>query len=271
MDDAQRELIRNTFDAVADGYDHPVLRFFSQSAAHMAEHLGLRGDERVLDVACGTGHATLALARRLPLGQVTAMDFAPAMLAQARAKTAAAGLDNVDFVEGDMQAMPWQGRFDAAVCAFGIFFVEDIDAQLGRIARTVKPGGRVMISNFTHDYMEPMRSLMMARLTRFGVTPPSGGSWLRIATVERCRDFFSRSGLSAIAVEQHDFGYHLADATEWWDVIWNAGFRRLIAGVPAAQQPAFRAEHLAEIAALATAEGIRMPVPVLLSTGTVGG
>jgi ubiquinone/menaquinone biosynthesis C-methylase UbiE len=270
MDDAQRALIRNTFDAVADGYDNPALRFFPQSAAHMAERLGLRGDERVLDVACGTGHATAALARKLPRGHVTAMDFAPAMLAQARAKTAAAGLANVDFVEGDMQAMPWQGRFDAAVCAFGIFFVPDMDAQLGRIARTVKPGGRVTISNFARDYMEPLRSLMVERLRRFGVAP-SPQHWLRIGSAEGCRELFARAGLGAITVEQHDFGYYLANANQWWDVIWNAGFRRLISGVPAAQQPTFCAEHLAEIAALATAEGIRMPVPVLLTTGTVAG
>ncbi len=257
MDDAQRELIRSTFDAVADGYDHPALRFFPQSATHMVESLHLRGDERVLDVACGTGH-------------VTAMDFAPAMLAQARAKTAAAGLANADFVEGDMQAMPWRGRFDAAVCAFGIFFVEDMDAQLGRIARAVKPGGRVMISNFARDYMEPLRTLMVERLRRFGVVPPPP-TWLRIGSAEGCRALFAQAGLGAITVEQHDFGYWLTDATQWWDVIWNAGFRRLIAGVPSAQQPAFRTEHLAEVAALATAQGIRMPVPVLLSTGTVGG
>jgi ubiquinone/menaquinone biosynthesis C-methylase UbiE len=270
MDDAQRDLIRNTFDAVADGYDNPALRFFPHSAAHMAERLGLHGDEHVLDVACGTGHATLALARRLPRGHVTATDFAPAMLAQARAKTAAAGLANVDFVEGDMQAMPWQGSFDAAVCAFGIFFAADMDAQLARVARAVKPGGRVMISNFTRDYMEPLRALMVDRLRRFGVVPPPP-TWLRTGSAEGCRELFERAGLGAITVEQHDFGYPLTDATQWWDVIWNAGFRRLIAGVPAAQQASFRAEHLAEIAALATTEGIRMPVPVLLTSGTVAG
>jgi ubiquinone/menaquinone biosynthesis C-methylase UbiE len=269
MDDAQRNLIRGTFDAVADSYDHPALRFFGQCAAAMAHRLTLRGDEQVLDVACGTGHVTVAVAPHLPAGRVTAVDFSPAMLVQARAKAGAAGLANVDFVEADMQTLPWQGRFDAAVCGFVIFFVEDIDTQLGRIARTVKPGGRVVISSFAHDYMEPMRSLMMARLARFGVTPPPGGSWLRIATVEGCRDFFDRSGLTDIAVEQRDFGYFLAGPGDWWNVIWNAGFRRLISRVPAAEQPRFQAEHLAEVAALTGPEGLAMPVPVLLTVGTV--
>jgi ubiquinone/menaquinone biosynthesis C-methylase UbiE len=71
------QIIRSTFDAVSDGYDRDELRFFPASARHMAAMLELAGDERVLDVACGTGHATLALADALPRGQVTGVDFFP--------------------------------------------------------------------------------------------------------------------------------------------------------------------------------------------------
>jgi ubiquinone/menaquinone biosynthesis C-methylase UbiE len=65
----RRQILKDTFDAVADGYDGKALRFFSASAAHMATMLGLRGDEDVLDVACGTGHASIAIARLLPRGR----------------------------------------------------------------------------------------------------------------------------------------------------------------------------------------------------------
>ncbi len=266
----QKRLIKDTFDAVADGYDDPALRFFHASATHMAEHLGLRGDEHVLDLACGTGHVSLAIARRLPRGRLTAVDFSPAMLAQARAKTHAAGLHNVDFVERDMQALASQAVFDVAVCAFGIFFVEDMEAQLQLIAKTVKPGGRVMLSNFSHDYMEPLRSLMMARLGRFGVQAPPP-TWLRIGSPEGCRRLFEQAGLAQVEVESKDLGYYLAGPDEWWRVIWNAGFRRLIGRVASADQAAFRAQHLAEVAALQKPDGIRMPVPVLFTTGIAGG
>jgi ubiquinone/menaquinone biosynthesis C-methylase UbiE len=270
MDDAAKKLIKDTFDAVAEGYDGRALRFFPDSAAHMAARLPLRGDEEVLDVACGTGLASVAIARRLPRGRVTAVDFSPAMLAQARMKAGAAGLTNLDFVECDMQALGWPDRFDAAVCAFGIFFVEDMDAQLRRIAATVKPGGRVMTSNFRKDYMEPLRSLMVARLNRFGVqTPPQ--IWLRIAHPEACRALFEGAGLRDVQVENRDLGYFLASADEWWDVIWNAGFRRMIGRLPPAQQASFKQEHLAEIEALRTKDGIRMDVPVLFTSGIAPG
>jgi ubiquinone/menaquinone biosynthesis C-methylase UbiE len=267
MNDEQQRLIKSTFDTVADGYDRHALRFFVDGAAHMATRLALRGDEEVLDVACGTGHATMAIARLLPRGRVTAVDFSPAMLAQAQCKTATAAIHNVEFVERDMQSLVWQARFDWAVCAFGIFFVEDMEAQLVRIAATVKPGGRVMISNFAADYMEPLRSLMVARIARFGVQAPPQ-TWLRIASEEGCRSFFERAGLHDVEVERKDLGYFLTRAEEWWDVVWNAGFRRMIGRLSAEEQARFKEQHLAEIEALRPQDGIRMNVGVLFTSGT---
>jgi ubiquinone/menaquinone biosynthesis C-methylase UbiE len=269
MHDAQKRMIKNAFDAVAEGYDSPSLRFFVSGAAHMADGLGLRGDEQVLDVACGTGHASVALARRLPRGHVTALDFSPAMLAQARAKAEAAGLGGaIDFVEGDMQALPWERRFDVATCCFGIFFVEDMDAQLARIARTVKANGRVAISTFARDYMEPMRSLLMERARRHGVEPPPQ-TWLRIADAEGCRGFFTEAGLVDVAVRMEDVGYCLSGSEQWWEIVWNAGFRRLISRIPTPEQARFKAEHLTEIEELCTRDGLALPVPVLFTTGVV--
>ncbi len=270
MGETYKTIIKDTFDAVASGYDSAVLRFFADSAAHMSERLGLRGDEQVLDVACGTGHATLALARRLRRGHVTAVDFSPAMLARARDKAKALGLRNVDFVEADMQALPWRRRFDVAVCTFGIFFVADMDAELAHIAGTVKPNGRVMITSFAAGYMEPMRSLLIERVRRLGVEPPAQ-TWLRIADLDGCRSFFTAAGLADVAAESRDLGYPLSGPEQWWDVVWNAGFRRLVSALPPPERAAFKAAHLAEVESLRGGEGIPMPVPVIFTTGRVVG
>lgn len=261
--------IKQTFDTVADVYDSPVLRFFPASAAHMATRVDLRGDEQVLDVACGTGHASLAFARRLPHGRVTAVDFSRPMLAQARRKAASAAVTNIDFVEGDMQALPWQGRFDVAACAFGIFFVEDMNAQLRRMVDTVKPGGRVIITNFAKDYMDPLRAMMVQRLAHYGVQAPPQ-HWLHIAYPDGCRAFFEGAGLRDVEVESKNVGYFLANAEQWWEVMWNAGFRRMLSLLPAVDLPKFKAEHLAEIEQLRTTEGIRMNIEVLFTSGTRG-
>ena len=52
-----KAIIKETFDAVAPGYDNDILRFFAESAKHLSDCLNLQGDERILDVATGTGNA----------------------------------------------------------------------------------------------------------------------------------------------------------------------------------------------------------------------
>ena len=264
-----KAILKDTFNAVADVYDHPGLRFFPASARHLVELLDLRGDEQVLDVATGTGHVALELAARLPRGRATGVDFSAGMLAQARRKAAARGVANVEFAEMDMQDLRFEdGRFDAAVCAFGIFFVEDMEGVLARIAAKVSPGGRVAICNFQKDYFFPMRRLLTDRLAAHGVPLPPQ-TWERIASEDGCRALFATAGLRDVRTEARNMGYFLADENEWWNVVWNAGFRRMLSQLPAADLPRFRADHLREVAALKTADSLRLDVGVRFTVGAV--
>ncbi len=263
-----KAMLKETFDTVSNGYDSSALRFFPRSAENMAELLDLRGDEQVLDVACGTGHASLAVARKLPRGRVTAVDFSAGMLGQARLKAGSLGIRNIEFVEGDMQDLPFPaGTFDAAVCAFGIFFVTDMETQLAHIASMVKPGGRVMISNFQEDYFQPLRDMLFDRISTYGVQEPPQ-AWRRIAHEEGCRQLFAAAGLENVAVEARNVGYHLESAGEWWDIVWNAGFRRLLGRLSAADQERFKREHIEEVESLRTGDGIWLDTGVLYTTGT---
>ena len=262
-----KTVLKKTFDTVSDGYDNSALRCFSLSAGNMAALLDLKGDESVLDVACGTGHASLAVARTLPRGKVTAVDFSAGMLGQARKKADVFGIGNIEFHEGDMQDIPFPaGTFDAAVCAFGIFFVLDMETQLAHIASRVKPGGRVMISNFQESYFHPLKELFVSRLAAYGVQNPPQ-AWKRIAHEEGCRQLFASAGLTDVRVEKKNVGYHLANAAEWWDIVWNAGFRRLVAQLPEQVRERFKREHLEEVSALKTKDGIRLDVGVLYTSG----
>lgn len=269
MDENQRKaMLKETFDIVSEGYDGKALRFFPDSAKHLATCLNLHGDEHVLDVATGTGHAALSLATRVPEGRVTGIDFSAGMLDQARRKAALLNVRNVEFLERDMQALGFPaGHFDAAVCSFGIFFVEDMGAQLSHITAAVKPGGQVAITGFQENYFYPLADLMVDRLAGYGVQIPPQ-TWKHIATEAGCREFFEQAGLQNIRVEQRNVGYYLEDAEEWWDVIWSAGFRRLINQLSAEDQERFKREHIQEVDALRTKDGIWLDVGVLFAIGT---
>lgn len=267
-DQQMKTILIETFNAVSNGYDGKALRFFPESAKNMAALLDLRGDERVLDVACGTGHASLAISQRLPKGRITAVDFSPGMLDQARKKASAVNVRNVEFLEGDMQKLGFTaGTFDVAVCAFGIFFVEDMDAQLSHIASMVKPGGRVMITSFQENYFQPLRDMLFNRIETYGVQKPPQ-AWTRTADEAGCRQLFEKARLINIRVESRNVGYYLISADEWWDIVWNAGFRRFVTRLSPQDQEQFSREHLKEIGALRTGKGIWLDVGVLYTVGT---
>ncbi|MDA8239003.1 MAG: class I SAM-dependent methyltransferase [Nitrospiraceae bacterium] len=174
-----------TFNAVSAGYDKPALRFFSESAKCMARYLDTPDIRRVLDAATGTGNLAIEIARTFPDTQVTGIDFSTGMLAQAREKAKAGGIGNAEFLEMDMHviALP-EGHFDAAVCAFGVFFAEDMAKQLRHIADKIRPGGRIVISCFYEDSFQPLVEMLSEQLQRYGVERPPL-RWKLIATEER--------------------------------------------------------------------------------------
>ena len=105
--------------------------------------LGLRPGMSVLDLACGHGDLANRLAARGC--RVTGLDSSAVFLDRARADAAAAGV-SVEYVEGDMRALPWTARFDRVVnwsTAFGYFDDTANRAVLGGIARVLRPGGRL--------------------------------------------------------------------------------------------------------------------------------
>ena len=271
MDDEQRKaLFKKTFDTVAEGYGSSGMEFFHHAAAHLPHIFKLRGDERLLDVATGTGIAATVIAPHLPRGSVTGIDLSEGMLAQARIRAQALGLENIELHAMDMQNIGFDNaHFDAANCSFGIFFLPDMQGLLQHIAGKVKPGGLVVASSFYQGAFEPNVTLFLERIQRYGVTPPEF-NWKSISTEDRFKELFTRAVLNEVRVQRHDIGYALADADAWWRVVWYAGFRGLVAQLSAAQLAEFKQEHLTEIAALKTAQGIPLNVQALFASGRVG-
>jgi demethylmenaquinone methyltransferase / 2-methoxy-6-polyprenyl-1,4-benzoquinol methylase len=107
-------------------------------------------DQRVLDVATGTGLVAFALARRAPC-HVVGLDQSREMLAAAQARLARAPAlgSRVAFREGQAERLPFaDGEFDALTFTYLLRYVDDPAATMGELARVVKPGGRIGMVEF---------------------------------------------------------------------------------------------------------------------------
>jgi SAM-dependent methyltransferase len=116
----------------------------------LADSLKLLPDERVLDVACGSGNCALAAARRT-WGNVTGADFVPGLLERGRERAAAERL-GVEFVEADAQNLPFgDGEFAVTTSVFGVMFAPDHQRAADELLRVTKPGGRIGVASWCPD------------------------------------------------------------------------------------------------------------------------
>lgn len=120
-----------------------VPALFAHWGPIVADAAAVTSGQQVLDVACGTGALTLAVADRVgPAGHTTGLDPNPEMLAVARGKSAA-----IDWLPGRAEALPFpDASFDAVVSQFGMMFFSDPVAALGEMRRVLRPDGRVAVA-----------------------------------------------------------------------------------------------------------------------------
>lgn len=168
------------------------------TAECLAEALDIVPDERVLDVACGSGNGALAAARRAWGGTVGA-DFVPALLERGRERAAAERLD-VEFVEADAQALPFgDASFDVVTSIFGAMFAPDQEQTAAELLRVVRPGGRIGMANWTPT--GGIAQMFMVIVKHSGGPPPGTMPPPLWGTEERLRDLFG-DGISDLRLEK---------------------------------------------------------------------
>ena len=155
--------------AVADSlYDRSELAEVPGPAIAMALGLGnpvrvaeIRPGETVLDLGSGGGIDTLLAAKRVgPRGCVYGLDMTPSMLKRARAHAALAGLSNIQFIEGRIEAIPLpEASVDVAICNGVINLVASKGKLFREIFRVLQPGGRLVFADSVVDGCLPKEVL----------------------------------------------------------------------------------------------------------------
>ena len=173
--------VREVFDSVAGNYDimndvmsFGIHRIWKRIVVDMAS---IRPGQQVLDLAGGTGDLTRLMAARVgKQGSIVLSDINAAMIRNGRSRLLDHGVaGNVGFVQANAEQLPFaDNHFDCITIAFGLRNVTDKQAALGAMYRCLKPGGRLLILEFSR----PVRMLKPAYdFYSFNILPRLGG-WI---------------------------------------------------------------------------------------------
>lgn len=216
---------QHTYSSAAETYEDASLRYWQFLSTNTIARLNLRPGDAVLDIACGTGPATLAAAVAVgQSGRVVAVDYAEGMLAIAREKVEKAGHRNVELVREDLMALEYGPEFDAVVCVLGIFFIQDMVAAASQMWSFVRPGGHLAVTTLGIGVFESFSSRFSEAVKRQRPDIEIVLPWRRTEDARVLRSTLEQGGVpdAHVTTESSDLPI---EPENWWTVVMGSGFR----------------------------------------------
>ena len=250
-------------------YRHILVGGLTHHSARIFPSLKVREGDRALDVGCGFGDTAIQLAQRVgPSGSVLGIDCCTAFLETARKDAAAAGVDNVQFIEGDAQFHPFEPEYDFCFSRFGTQFFENPVVGLKNMRRSLKPGGTMTMIVWRAIEDNPWLGLPKEIVLNF-LPPPGedartcGPGPFSMANQEMVTKQLEIAGYDAIEFERIDaplmVGNSPEDAVDFQLAVGPAGEVYREAGAEAERRHGeIEAALLTELGRHASAEGIVM-------------
>ena len=230
-------------------YDTIVARWFTPWAQDLIDRLAPPDGCAALDIACGPGTVSRALARRIgPEGRVTATDISPAMLEIARSKPPDPDSAPIRWIEGPAAPLPLPDSvFDVVTCQQGLQFFPDKVAALAEARRVLRPGGRMGVAVWTQvedqifGYLRDAIAHVLSDETAEGYLGPF------LLTGQDAAGYARHAGFAHVELQQVTLPVILPDgAQELYDSLPASGIASVIEELDDAQ----RGELFAEVARL---------------------
>ncbi len=232
--------------------------------------------ERALDIGCGAGATSLALARAVgPEGRVLGADISPALLAHAEARGREAGLGHAAFALADAETHPFPpAGFDLALSRFGVMFFADTAAAFANIARALRPGGRIALAVWTELEANPWftlpRDAALARLPAPAPRPAEAPGPFALADLGRLAGLLAAGGFAEVSVRPVDLALTppgpMAEAARLATALGPAARIVSEAGAGPAVVAEIEAAVAAAFAPVARRDALRLPARIALAT-----
>ena len=183
---------RQAYDELAERYDTRWARYLDATVGETLARIDPRPGDRILDLGCGTGHLLEGLARDSRDLSLAGLDLSAEMLSQARGRLP----PSVELVQGRVSALPFASRsFDLVVSSSSLHFWRRPEAALREAVRILRPGGRLVISDWCRDFwIQKVRQLYISR-----VDPAHHRTYTR----KELRNMLERAGLRVERIERY--------------------------------------------------------------------
>ena len=265
----------NGVAAAWDEYSELIDRDAGVVSERLVELAGIKEGDRVLDVAAGYGEPSLTAARKVgPEGSVVATDISTEMLEFGRKRAAAAGVENVDFMQSDAISLDFQPEsFDAAVSRWGIIFDPDGEGAAGHIRGFLKAGARFAISSWGPPERVPFLGIAMkTAMEKLDVPPPPPGTPgpLSRPTPEAIGGLLEGGGFSGVEVEELEVTFEFESPEEYTEftVAMAAPIKAMLAPHPEDVQRETRDSITDAVREASGANGqVRLTNQVLIAAG----
>ena len=252
-------------------YDN--LKFIHKPAQRLVTNAGITRGQKVLDVACGTGWATMAAAKFVgDTGRVIGIDISRVMVDVARSKAESAGLVNLEYRVGDAEALEFDdASFDAVTCASSIMLLSDIPRALNEWRRVLKAGGTVAFTSFGERLWQPILKTLGDCLSRYDGQPPPTPFFIeRTNTPEKCRELLGNANFEEIEITTEQLDCQYQDTTIYWQEIVLSFVSPRLARLSPDSLERFKAEHLSEIESIYANRDILIEFPTHISVAKKG-
>jgi ubiquinone/menaquinone biosynthesis C-methylase UbiE len=215
-----KKIEKETYSMTAEANDKYGSENFENYAKPLLQKVGIKPNQQVLDIACGTGIPSLMVAPMiLPNGTVIGIDLAPGMLGIAKKKAKQKGINNVEFQEADGESLPFPNEsFDVALCNHGLVHMTDKSKVLGEIKRILKKGnGSLALSVWsTPDKTVPL-GIIAKILFQFwpSAIVPGAPSWFEYGPDGVLKKLLSDNGFRDIQISRHNLPMEVKNGEEY--------------------------------------------------------
>ncbi len=247
--------LANYFNQRSNTYDQS--EFHRKFADLFVEYSQIKSDQKVLEIATGTGLVALEVAKIVgDRGEVIGVDISAGMLNQARAKINNLGLKNLKLILGDGEKIDFpENSFDRILCCSSLHYLTNINQALKHWFKLLNYNGLISVSGFSSKAFN-LEMIMRNILQEYNLSL----SYFNEVTAnpEKCYQLLENAGFQEIKIKTEQLGSYmsLAESEKMWDLMSNNPLNQDFKKLSLTEEQNARKKYNQEIKKLLTPEGI---------------